>query len=228
MAAPTKASGSNDKPGKRANGATPLKYTICVSGAAAGPTVLGAAKQAEAMGRAIAKSGHVLTTGATVGLPYYAAYGAKQEGGMSIGFSPASSLREHLRKYRLPRDSFDFINFTGMNYVGRDLYLIQSSDAIITIGGRFGSLHEFTSALEAHKPCGVLLGSGGTADLIPELMQRLQPPEDDLVIYDDDPERLVQRIIAVLDKKYADIHDMLSANDQEWFIDVNPKHPHAG
>src|SRR5690606_19767861 len=126
--------------------------------------------------------------------------------------------REHLRKYRLPHDSFDFINFTGLNYVGRDLYLIQSSDAIITVGGRFGSLHEFTSALEAHKPCGVLLGSGGTADLIPELMQRLQPPANDLVIYDDDPERLVKKIVAVLDKKYADLKTTLDDKDIEWYL----------
>lgn len=199
-------------------GSEPLRYSICVSGAAAGPTVKSSAELAERAGRAIAKNGHILTTGATVGLPYYAALGAKKAGGMSIGFSPANSLREHMRKYRLPREGFDFINFTGMQYVGRDLYLIQSSDAIITVGGRFGSLHEFTSALEDHKPCGVLLGSGGTADIIPELMQRLQPPENDLVIYDDDPERLVARIIEVLDKKYEDIRKQLDQLDHEWFI----------
>ncbi len=209
-------------------GTNRLRYSICVSGAAAGPTVTNAAELAKRIGIAIAKSDHILTTGATVGLPYFAAYGAKQAGGMSIGFSPASSLREHVRKYRLPRDSFDFINFTGLNYVGRDLYLIQSSDAVITVGGRFGSLHEFTSALEAHKPCGVLLGSGGTADLIPELMQRLQPPENDLVIYDDDPERLVRRIIQVLDKKYEDIRSQLLEHDNEWYLNLDPKKPHAG
>jgi uncharacterized protein (TIGR00725 family) len=195
-----------------------LKYSICVSGAAAGPTVVASAKLAERTGTAIAKAGHTLTTGATVGLPYYAAMGATKAGGMSIGFSPASSLREHMRKYRLPRDGFDFINFTGMHYVGRDLYLIQSSDAVVTIGGRFGSLHEFTSALEDHKPCGILLGSGGTADIIPELMQRLQPPEDDLVVYDNDPERLVQKLIAILDKKYQDIQAQLKTEDHEWFL----------
>ncbi|HUS26436.1 MAG TPA: hypothetical protein VMY99_03750 [Nevskiaceae bacterium] len=194
-----------------------LRYAICVSGAAAGPTVKQDGQLATEIGKAIAQSGHILTTGATVGLPYYAAYGAKKAGGTSIGFSPASSLREHLRKYRLPHDVFDFINFTGLNYVGRDLYLVQSSDAVITIGGRFGSLHEFTSALEAHKPCGVLLGSGGTADLIPNLMKVLDPPANDLVIYDDDPVKLVQRIVKLLDKKYVDIHEQLE-HDEHWFL----------
>lgn len=207
-----------------------LRYSICVSGAAAGQTVKDSKELAKRVGTAIAKKGHILTTGATVGLPYYAAYGAKKVKGTSIGFSPASSLREHLRKYRLPHDVFDFINFTGLNYVGRDLYLVQSSDAVITVGGRFGSLHEFTSALEARKPCGVLLGSGGTADLIPGLMEKLEPPDRDLVIYDDDPERLVQRIVEILDDKYKDIHKQL-ARDEHWYLhresDQNPT-PRAG
>lgn len=200
------------------NSKHPLRYSICVSGAASGDTLKLSAKSAEELGIAVAKSGHVLTTGATIGLPYIAAQGAKKAGGMSIGFSPAESLREHVRKYRLPHDCYDFINFTGMHYVGRDLYLVQSSDAVITIGGRFGSLHEFTSALEGHKPCGVLLGSGGTADLIPELMKTLDPPDGDLVIYDEDPDRLVKRIIEILDEKNADVRDQLTNFDQSWFL----------
>jgi uncharacterized protein (TIGR00725 family) len=205
-----------------------LRYSICVSGAASGDTVTTSHQLASDLGVAIAKKGHILTTGATVGLPYYAACGAKSAGGMSIGFSPAVSLREHARKYRLPRDCFDFINFTGLNYVGRDLYLVQSSDAVITVGGRFGSLHEFTSALEAHKPCGVLIGSGGTADEIPKLMEILEPPDGDLVVYDNDPERLVQKIITILDKKYADIRHQLEQDDEHWFLHPGPLHPHAG
>lgn len=203
-----------------------LRYSICVSGASAGQTVEKSAGLAKEVGQAIAKSGHTLTTGATVGLPYYAAHAAKHSGGMSIGFSPASSLREHLRKYRLPYDCFDFINFTGLHYVGRDLYLVQSSDAVITIGGRFGSLHEFTSALEAGKPCGILTGSGGTADMIQNLMQTLEPPNDELVIYDDDPARLVSRIIAILEVKYKDIHEQLVKRDEYWFLHYQP--PRSG
>ncbi|HEY5152512.1 MAG TPA: hypothetical protein VII55_00910 [Candidatus Saccharimonadales bacterium] len=205
-----------------------LRYSICVSGAASGETVETAAQLARRTGSAVAHSGHILTTGATVGLPYYAALGAVEAGGTSIGFSPAVSLREHLRKYRLPSDCFDFINFTGLHYVGRDLYLVQSSDAVITIGGRFGSLHEFTSALEAHKPCGILTGSGGTADQIPKLMEALEPPDNSLVIYDDDPERLVQRIIDALDEKNADIHDQLENRDEHWFLHADTPKPHAG
>jgi uncharacterized protein (TIGR00725 family) len=205
-----------------------FRYSICVSGAAAGDTVTQDADLARQVGQAIAESGHVLTTGATIGLPYFAALGANKAGGMSIGFSPAVSFREHLHKYRLPVSCFDFINFTGLHYVGRDLYLVQSSDAVITIGGRFGSLHEFTSALEAHKPCGVLLGSGGTADEIPKLMEILPPPHASLVVYDTDPEKLVKKVIALLDEKYEDIEKNWKDLETEWFIDGTKKINRAG
>lgn len=194
-----------------------MNYSICVSGAASGKTVEQSKELAERVGAAIAKSGHVITSGATIGLPYYAARAAKMEGGISIGFSPAASLKEHVFKYRLPIGIFDYVNFTGMNYVGRDVYLVQSSDAIITIGGRFGSLHEFTTALESKTLCGVLLGSGGTADLIPELMERLESVNSQMVIYDTDPEKLVERLTKMLDKEYEGIETQSLAAC--WYLD---------
>lgn len=194
-----------------------IRYSIAVSGAAAGRTVEASKHLAIRLGEAIANSGHIITTGATVGLPYFAASSAMKLGGMSIGFSPAASAREHLRKYRLPVDAFNFINYTGMSYVGRDLYLVQSSDAVITVGGRFGSLHEFTSALEAGLPCGVLLGSDGAADLIPQLMEMLEPPHKSRVIYSNNPEELVKKLINLLDVEHMDlIKDYQSSG--HWYL----------
>jgi uncharacterized protein (TIGR00725 family) len=194
-----------------------MNYSICVSGAAAGETVEHSTALAERLGVAIAKSGHMITTGATVGLPYYAAKAAKKAGGVSIGFSPASSLREHMYKYRLPIGIYDFVNFTGMHYVGRDVHLVQSSDAVITVGGRFGSLHEFTTAFEMGKPCGILIGSGGTADLIPELLQKISEKPKGMIFMDDDPEKLVKTLIAYLDKEFADIDSEDYAH--HWYLE---------
>ena len=194
------------------------QYSICISGAAAGETVELDSDLAYRLGQAVARAGHIITTGATVGLPFFAAKGAKEAGGMSIGFSPANSVREHLRKYCLPYEYFDFINYTGMAYVGRDLYLVQSSDAVIQVGGRMGSLHEFTSALEARKPVGVLLGSHGAADLIPQLMEILEPPVHALVVYDDNPEKLVSKIVAILDKEYSDIQASIKSGNEHWYL----------
>jgi uncharacterized protein (TIGR00725 family) len=185
------------------------RYQICVSGAASGDTVDYAHQLAYALGKAIAKSGHVLTTGATIGLPQWAARGCNEAGGLSIGFSPASTYREHVKSYRLPTKEFDYINFTGMDYVGRDVYLVRSSDAVITVGGRMGSLHEFSSATEAHKICAVLLGSGGLADFIPTLIDRIITPGKKSIMFDTDPARIVERIVAELDERYKDFRDDL-------------------
>lgn len=181
-----------------------MRYQICISGAASGDTVQAAHQLAFDLGKAIAERGKTLMTGATIGLPWYAAKGAfSVEGkrGMSVGFSPASSFREHVTVYKLPTVEFDYINFTSMEYVGRDVHLVRSSDAVITVGGRMGSLHEFATALESKKVCGVLLGSGGLADYIPTLLKNIEAPGAKDVIYDTDPERLVDKVIAALDAK---------------------------
>ncbi len=187
-----------------------MKYQICVSGAAAGETVGSAHDKAFSLGVEIAKAGKTLLTGATVGLPHYAAMGfksIKNSKGSSIGFSPASSFREHVATYRLPTREFDYINFTGMEYVGRDVHLVRSSDAVITVGGRMGSLHEMATALESRKVCGVLLGSGGLADYTKTLLANVEAPGAKDVIFDTDPARLVAKVVDALDKRYADFHD---------------------
>jgi uncharacterized protein (TIGR00725 family) len=188
-----------------------MRYQICVSGAASGETVHASHQLAFELGKSISSRGKTLTTGATVGLPHYAAMGAVSvEGkrGISIGFSPASSFREHVATYRLPTKEFDYINFTGMEYVGRDVHLVRSSDAIITVGGRMGSLHELATALESRKVCGVLLGSGGLADYTKTLLDNIEAPGARDIIYDTDPDRLVEAVIQRLDTKYADfVHD---------------------
>lgn len=188
-----------------------MRYQICVSGAASGETVKNSHKLAFELGEAIAKAGKTLLTGATVGLPHYAAKGAysvKDRKGVSVGFSPASSFREHVAVYRLPTKEFDYINFTSMEYVGRDVHLVRSSDAVITVGGRMGSLHEMATALESRKVCGVLIGSGGLADYTKTLLENIEAPGAKDIIYHSDPDKLVKLVIDALDKKYADFeHD---------------------
>lgn len=186
-----------------------MRYQICVSGAASGETVRTSRHLAFELGKEISTRGKTLLTGATVGLPHAAAQGVFSLGkdrGLSIGFSPASSFREHVAVYKLPTKEFDYINFTGMAYVGRDVHLVRSSDAVITIGGRMGSLHELATALESRKVCGVLLGSGGLADYTPTLLDNIEAPGAADIIYDTDPKRLVDRIIDELDKRYADFY----------------------
>lgn len=176
-----------------------MSYQICVSGAARGDSVEDGKELAFAAGVAIVQAGHILMTGATIGLPDYAAQGAKNSGGMSIGISPASSRVEHIKKYHLPTESYDVIIHSGLRYVGRDALLIASSDAIVSIGGRLGTLHEFTIAMEMRKPVGILLGAGGISTQIQSIMVAAGAQEGELVFFETDPTKLVKKLTKVLD-----------------------------
>jgi uncharacterized protein (TIGR00725 family) len=179
-------------------------YQICVSGAAKGKSVEEGRELAYAAGEAIAKSGHMLMTGATVGLPNYAATGASNNNGTSVGISPAASKIEHVKKYHLPTACYDVILYTGLHYVGRDALLVASSDAVVSIGGRLGTLHEFTIAMEMDKPIGFIMGAGGVSTEIRSILLAAGRSNSMNVIFEDDPKVLIKRIIKMLDAKNHD------------------------
>jgi uncharacterized protein (TIGR00725 family) len=178
-----------------------MRYKIAVSGASKLKScVKGIEELAERLGQEIAKNDLVLVTGATSGAPFYAAKGCKEKKGISIGFSPAASLKAHKKVYRLPTDYFDLIVYTGFDYSGRNLLMTRAADGVIICCGRMGTLNEFTIAYEDRKPIGVLEGSGGTADLIRTLARRPHTKRGE-IIYDSNPEKLVQKLLKIIEKK---------------------------
>ncbi len=180
---------------------THLKYKLCISGAAetshCGPDALDKAKM---LGHEIIQQGAVLVTGATTGAPYWGAIGAKDAGGFVIGLSPASSEREHVKKYKLPIDYHDIIIYTGFGYAGRNLLLTRSADAVLIVCGRMGTLNEFTIAFEDDKPIGVLTGTGGLADDIQDLIRRAHRGPGK-VIFDSQPRALVEKVMELVKRE---------------------------
>lgn len=180
-----------------------LHCMIAVSGASeTGHCAFDAHEKAEQVGREIAKAGMVLVTGATTGIPYWAAKGAKEEGGLVIGFSPASSENAHVKSYHLPLDYHDVVIYTGFEYTGRNLLLTRSADAIIVICGRMGTLNEFTIAFEDKKPIGVLTGTGGTADQLETIVKNAHRGPG-TIVYSDDPAELIANICALIKDQKA-------------------------
>lgn len=176
---------------------------------------LDAFEKAKEVGREIAKAGAIITTGATTGFPMYAALGAKDECGFSIGFSPASTEREHVETYKLPLDFMDVIVYTGFGYSGRDLILVRSCDAMIIGPGRIGTLNEFSVGFEDHRPIGVLEGDWKTAEFLRQVIDAAHRPNDS-IIFSPDPKELVSKLLGMVQKqKEKDLvynnHDMWSA-----------------
>lgn len=178
------------------------KFKICIVGGSEGENAQKAYPLARKVGEEIAKRGHILITGATSGVPYEAAKAAKAVGGSNIGFSPAGTEMEHKKKYRLPMSPkvFDHIIFTEAGYAGRNLLMVRSADATIMIDGRIGTLNELTVAYEENEIVGVLEGSGGTADLVRQILAVAKKGQRK-VIFDTDPVRLAEEIIARIKKE---------------------------
>lgn len=177
-----------------------LKLKIGVCGAAeTGTCGVNAFEQAKELGRQIVQQGGMLITGATTGFPLWSAIGAKEEKGVSIGFSPAANQKEHVDTYRLPLDYMDLIIYTGFGFPGRDLLFTRSCDAVILGCGRIGTLHEFTIAFEDGKPIGVLEGEWTMSDTIKEIIARSNRPSTNIV-FEKDPKILVQKIIEMVAK----------------------------
>ncbi len=180
------------------------KYKICVSGTAdmaSFPENTFAI--AEELGREIARRDCVLVEGATTGFPFWAAKGAKEAGGIVVGFSPAASEREHRETYKLPTDYRDIIVYTGFNYSGRNLLLTRAADAVIVGCGRIGTINEFTIAFEDKKPIGVLQGDWSTDEMIEEILKQSHRAEERAgeIIFSKNPKELVGALIELVQKR---------------------------
>ena len=181
-----------------------MKVTIGVMGASRVPNTL-VEQAAQRLGSLIAARGAVLITGATVGLPFAAAKGAKEAGGQVLGFSPALNQEEHLR-LGLPLTDHDLIIYTGFSFKGRNLLNVRASHDIIFIGGSMGALNEFTIAYDEEKIIGILEGSGGFCDHLQEWMESMAKPGNRAVVhYSNDSSRLVDQVIESVRIQYPDL-----------------------
>ena len=153
---------------------------------------------AELLGAALAQCGCILVTGATTGLPDMVAKAFRRCGGFALGISPAQDRMEHRERYGLPDDGADVIVYTGFGYKGRNVINVRSADLVIIFGGATGTLNEFTIAYDEGKIVGVLEESGGVADHVREIIQFCKKPTRGTVVFDKDPEKLVERCLEVL------------------------------
>ena len=110
------------------------------------------AEIATAVGRAIAERGAVLLTGGRSGVMEAACRGAREAGGFTVGILPGASAAESP-----PNPHVELPLYTGLGEA-RNWVNVCASDALIAIGGGFGTLSEIALALKARKPL-VLLGS---------------------------------------------------------------------
>ena len=173
-----------------------MKLKIGVMGSASGVHPKGHLDTAYNLGRAIAGNDCVTITGACPGLPLEAAKGAKEAGGLVIGVSPALSEWEHVHRYHSPVEYHDVLIFTGSGLMGREVVNIRTSDIVIIIGGRSGTLGEFSIAYDEGKLVGVVLGTGGITSEIKYILRVIKKKTGARVLHDEDPDRLVRSLLS--------------------------------
>jgi uncharacterized protein (TIGR00725 family) len=102
------------------------------------------AKLAEEVGAEIARAKAVLVCGGLKGVMEAACKGAKREGGTTIGILPGSR-REEGNQY------IDYPIVTGIGYA-RNKLVVKTGQAVIAVGGSYGTLSEIAFALGYEVP----------------------------------------------------------------------------
>ena len=102
------------------------------------------AAQAERVGAAIAAAGAALVCGGLGGVMEAASRGAARAGGVVVGVLPGLERSDANPWVTIPI-------VTGMDQA-RNVILVRSCDAVIAIGGMYGTLSEIALALKLGRP----------------------------------------------------------------------------
>ncbi len=102
------------------------------------------ARLAEEVGRELAKRGATLVCGGLGGVMEAACKGASSEGGVTIGVLPGDDRQSANPYVRIPI-------VTGIGYA-RNVAVVKSSQAVIAVGGNYGTLSEISHALQSGIP----------------------------------------------------------------------------
>ncbi|HEY4413462.1 MAG TPA: TIGR00725 family protein [Gaiellaceae bacterium] len=104
--------------------------------------------RAEEVGRLLAEAGATVVTGGLGEVMAAASRGAKSAGGTTIGILPGET-RDRMNEW------IDHVVVTGVGHA-RNLAVVASGDAVVAVGGRYGTLAEIGFALTLGRPVVVL------------------------------------------------------------------------
>jgi predicted Rossmann-fold nucleotide-binding protein len=187
-----------------------MKYKIGIYGSSVGDMGVIMPKAIE-LGRVLGEyvDQVIIITGAGAGLPYEVASQAAAEGVEVWGFPSAKDLdglkRQHpdhdfsiyKKLVYVPAD-FEFVDNdrTSMKY--RNVTSTATADAGIIISGAWGTLNEYAVLTDQGKIAAVLAGTGGIADELPSLLQKITKKGQGETFFEADPRQLVEQLIARL------------------------------
>jgi uncharacterized protein (TIGR00725 family) len=122
---------------------------------------------AELIGKYVARKNGIIVCGGRGGIMRAVCKGAKSEKGITVGIMPYSKSEAN--------EFVDIPISTGLGHK-RNFLVINSSDVVIALGGRWGTLNEISYAMVSNKPLILMKGTGGCVDEIVEgcIMQNIE------------------------------------------------------
>ncbi|GAA1743855.1 TIGR00725 family protein [Luedemannella helvata] len=111
------------------------------------------AEQARHVGELLARAGATVLCGGGPGVMAAAARGARSAGGLVVAVRPDDGRAVT----RTPDEDFSAVVMTGMGQA-RNVILVLSADAVIAVGGSWGTLSEVALAMRRERPVVVLGG----------------------------------------------------------------------
>lgn len=188
-----------------------MKYKIGIFGSAEDfdQSLIGKVRE---VGKLLGQEKVIVITGATSGFPYFASYEAFKNGAEIWGYSYEQNI-ENIKK-RIPNHNFSM--YSKLTYIPkkfpfasdvqvskkyRNVISTANCDAGIIISGRWGTLNEFTNLYDMGKIIGVLTGTGGIADELPQLSKKVNKKSKAKILFNQSPAELVKGVLHELWRK---------------------------
>jgi len=175
-----------------------LRRQIAIIGSAKLSFISDISSQIEELAKALVANDCIVLAGSCGGVGNLVARSVYLHGGCTIGISPCASSREHIDKYGDESNCFSSFIYCGNGFKGRNVVLVQSSDAVISICGQTGTLNELTIAYDSTRPIGLLKNTGGITDTIESIISNLKVDKKTPIINNQDPHKLVNDILQIL------------------------------
>lgn len=147
------------------------------------------------LGRAIAESDCVLITERRPGIPNPIVQGARAAGGMVVGTASARTAGVDRAANGAPSDEVDIQISSASQSENGQAETIRSSDVIVIATASSGPASSLGAPFNEGRPIGVLTQTRGIADAFEALVRACAPRSNAVVVCDDDPVRLVGRLI---------------------------------
>ena len=197
------------------------KYSLAVSSKIHLAKAGNLEKPAYALGQQIASLNWTLLSAVQPSLAYKVAQGATDKNGYSIGFSPASNLRDHVLEGRLPTDAYSWIYFSNLKANNLANCLISQAQALILIGATMDDLGEFALALASLIPVAVLLDEVDQANNgLLNYLQALPLEQQRQVIVHQDPKILLNTLQGILDNSQKDCSETACDSTNQLFNQI--------